>query len=167
MALGSYFISDYDAAWCRQFLEEKAVLETLPFQGLHIEHVGSTSIPGLGAKPIIDIMMAAGHPAEAVLEELRKINYVCDGSETVPGTFYCRKERPYRCNLHLTDYGRTFWNEKLLFRDYLRAHPEAAWAYDALKREILANLGPDPSRPIYNQRKEKFILYILERAKPS
>src|SRR5581483_5491053 len=101
MPVGSYFIADYDPAWERKFLEQKAALEALPFKNWHIEHVGSTAVPGLGAKPIIDIMVGMDRPSETVFGELRKLGYVSDATETSPGSFYCRMELPCRCNLHL------------------------------------------------------------------
>lgn len=82
--------------------------------------------------------------------------------DTVPGTLYNRKEGPPRMNLHLCVFGGEFWQEHLLFRNYLRSNPEAAAEYESLKRQILVEVGPDP--PACNAAKARFIRDVLERA---
>ena len=94
-------------------------------------------------------------------ERLETIGYEWRG-ETVPGTLYIRKADPRRYNVHMTEYEGGFWEEHLLFRDYLRAHADASQRYEELKRELMAKLASDP--PGYNVGKEPFIKCILARA---
>ena len=170
MAVGSYHIVEYDPGWPREAGAEKArIVAVLRIDPGRVEHVGSTAVPGLGAKPIIDLMVGIDHrpPMEAtrpILDRLYAIGYVHDGIETVPGTLYCRKADPRRFNLHLTEYGAEFWVRHLAFRDYLRAHPNVAKEYEALKRALLAPMGDNPDRAAYNEAKTSFIEAVTDRA---
>ncbi len=171
MPIGNYYIAVYDSAWPRRFAEEKPlILDCLGLEPGRLEHVGSTAVPGLGAKPIIDLMLGVDlrpsmGTAAQVLAALKTLGYACDGTETVPGTLYCPKTEPYRFNLHLTKYQGAFWVDHLLFRDHLCFHKDVAEAYDALKRGILAGMGAEPDRAAYNNQKSDFILKTLEEAR--
>ena len=170
MAVGSYHIVESDPSWPREFQAEKArIVAVLKIDAGRVEHVGSTAVPGLGAKPIIDLMVGVDHrpPTEAtgpILDRLYAIGYVHDGIETVPGTLYCRKAVPLRFNLHLTEYGAEFWGRHLAFRDHLRVHPEVAKEYEALKRGLLAKMGQEPDQAAYTDGKTAFIVAITNRA---
>ena len=125
MASPSYRIVDYDHGWPSFFEEEKAlVVAATGIAPERVEHVGSTAVPGLGAKPIIDLMVGVPRVegAQREIDALAGVGYDWRG-ETVPGTLYIRKAEPRRFNLHLTQWGGKFWTDLLLFRDFLRAHP--------------------------------------------
>ena len=160
----SYRIVPHDERWQATFTSQlKFLREALSLSAERIEHIGSTAVPGLGAKPIVDVMIGVDSEAEysTYVAALSTVGYEC-GGETVPGTLYNRKQGPPRVNAHLTVFGSEFWGEHLLFRDYLRAHPETASEYEALKRQILldpGDLGADP--PAYNAAKESFIRRVL------
>lgn len=161
----NYRIVPHDPAWAGVFVGERALLaETLRLPFERIEHIGSTAVPGLGAKPIIDVMIGLDSEAQypPYVGLLTTLGYEHRGN-TVRGTLYNRKEGPPRVNGHLTVFGESFWVDKLVFRDYLRAHPETAAEYERLKRQILVDLGPDP--PAYNAAKEWFIREILAAAR--
>jgi GrpB-like predicted nucleotidyltransferase (UPF0157 family) len=160
----SYVIVDYDAQWPVFAVAEIAlVASTLQVEGWRVEHIGSTSVPGLAAKPIIDLVLGVPEmkAADLFLPGLDAIGYEHRG-ETVPGTLYNRKAVPRRFNLHLTQYGGGLWTEHVLFRDYLRSHPEVAAEYEGLKRVLMAERGHDP--PAYNAGKTDFIQGVLARA---
>ncbi len=161
----SYRIDPHNPSWAAIAAAECTLIsETLSLPAPQIEHIGSTAVPGLGAKPIIDVMV--GVDSEAVYMDfvplLAKLGYECRG-ETVPGTLYNRKGGPPRVNAHLTVHGGQFWIDKIVFRDYLRGHPETAGEYERLKRRILVDFGPDP--PAYNAAKESFIVEVLVAAR--
>lgn len=161
----NYRIVEHDPAWGSVFVAEReriAAVLGLP-QG-RIEHIGSTAVPGLGAKPIVDIMAGAESESDYASHgaRLKGLGYE-DRGETVPGTRYIRKAGPPRVNLHLTVFGGEFWAEHLLFRDFLREHGETAREYERLKRQVLAGLGPDP--PAYNAARAGFINAVLARAR--
>lgn len=165
MASPSYRIVEYDQRWPALYEEEKAiVVAAAGIVANRVEHIGSTAVPRLGAKPIIDLMVGVSS-VECAQREIRTLGGVgCElRGETVPGTLYLRKAEPRRFNLHLTQWEGTFWVEKLLFRDYLRMHPETARQYEDLKRELMARLASDP--PAYNAAKASFIESIVQQAR--
>jgi GrpB-like predicted nucleotidyltransferase (UPF0157 family) len=170
VTIGSYHIVDHDPTWQNKFsLEQDQIIFKLGLDRARVQHVGSTAVPGLGAKPIIDIMLGLGHhPSDLstipLLEKLSTLGYEHDGIETVPGTLYCRKAEPLRVNLHVTEYGKYFWRAHLAFRDYLRDHVEAVRDYEDLKRGILVRMGSDIDRKTYNDSKTEFIQAIVGKA---
>lgn len=165
MASPSYRIVEYDQRWPTLYEEEKAVVVAATGIGAdRVEHIGSTAVPRLGAKPIINLMVGVSivECAQRETKNLEGVGYECRG-ETVPGTLYIRKAEPRRFNLHLTQWEGTFWQDKLLFRDFLRKHPETARQYEDLKRELMAELASDP--PAYNAAKASFIESIVQQAR--
>ena len=107
-----------------------------------VERVGSTAVPGLGAKPVIDVMVGVSQLAEAEGRigalEGAGYEYVQKYEIELPERRYFRKPRlgPSAYHLHCVVKGSSFWVRHLAFRDYLRAHPESAAAYCELKREL-------------------------------
>jgi GrpB-like predicted nucleotidyltransferase (UPF0157 family) len=132
---------------------------------LRLEHVGSTAVPGLSAKPVIDIL--AGVPARAsrkpYVAALVQLGYEHLGAYGVPGRDYFRRGNPRTHHVHVVSWSSRFWHEQLLFRDHLRAHPDAAREYTALKRELAAAF-PDDGRK-YSEEKGPFIKSVLRRAR--
>ena len=101
MASPSYRIVEYDHRWPALFEEEKAlVVAATGIAPQHVEHIGSTAVPGLGAKPTIDLMVGVPsvEDAQRQVEALEGVGYEWRG-ETVPGTLYIRKAEPRRFNL--------------------------------------------------------------------
>ena len=163
----SYRIVRHDPGRAAIFYAERAVLaEALRVPRDCIEHIGSTAVPGLGAKPIIDVMIGVESETDyqRCVALLAPLGYDHRG-DTVPGTLYNRKQGPPRVNAHLCVFGGGFWVERLLFRAHLRAHPETAREYEELKRQVLIDVGQDP--PAYNAAKEPFIREVLGRARRS
>lgn len=133
---------------------------------LAIEHVGSTSVPGLAAKPILDL--AAGVPnladAEALFPALQTLGYAHKADPEIPERLYLVKGPPERRTHHLSLAEPTsrFWRGHLRFRDLLRADAALATAYARLKL-ALARRHPD-DRPAYQDGKQAFIDAALGRA---
>ena len=159
----------YDPAW-RVFYQAEAerVCEALRGKVVAVEHAGSTSVEGLDAKPIIDLMVAIESlaSAEEFQPALAELGYEFRPEDDVPGRlFFARGPRDNRTHhLSLTELDGEFWRVQLLFRDHLRTHPETVEAYRRLKRELAAEY-PD-ARPAYTAAKGEFILRILEQASP-
>ena len=157
----------YDSEWPCRFERERAVLDSV-FAGSEaaIEHVGSTAVPGLGAKPVIDIMVGVSHLAEAegriAALEAAGYEYVQKHERQLPERRYFRKPRlgPSAYHLHCVVRGSNFWARQLAFRDYLRAHPESAAAYYALKRELAVRFRKEE----YTKAKSPFIEGVLVSA---
>jgi GrpB-like predicted nucleotidyltransferase (UPF0157 family) len=135
---------------------------------IDIQHIGSTSIPDLGAKPILDIMPVIRDTSLVAqcVEPLAALDYAYFGENGIPGRHYFRKPAditsPHKVHLHILEKGHDQWAMMLLFRDYLRMHPESAQQYDTLKRELAARYGSD--RVGYTDAKESFVKSIIHAA---
>ena len=157
----------YDPDWPRQFERERAALAAV-FAGCDaaIEHIGSTAVPGLGAKPVIDVLVGLSRLAEAESRiaalEAAGYEYVRKYETQLPQRRYFRKPRlaPRTFHLHCVVKESDDWVRHLAFRDYLRAHPESAAAYYGLKRALAARLGKDD----YTEAKSPFIDAIVSAA---
>ncbi|CAH0231999.1 Dephospho-CoA kinase [Peribacillus sp. Bi96] len=121
-------IEDYKPEWVSEFEQEKArIMEALKNYPLFVEHIGSTSVEGLGAKPILDIMAGVHHLDEVdmFIEPLQSIGYVFVAHKEFPERRFFRKGqwRAGTHHLHFYKYGSEQWKNQLSFRDYLRTHP--------------------------------------------
>jgi len=158
----------YDPLWPRAFKAEADRIERacvgLPIQ---LEHIGSTSVPGLSAKPVIDIL--AGVPSRAKREHyiaaIRSLGYEHVGAYGLPGRDYFRRGSPRTHHIHMVDESSALWADWLMFRDFLRASPETAREYDALKRELALTFADDKNK--YQDAKGPFIRSVLRRARVS
>jgi GrpB-like predicted nucleotidyltransferase (UPF0157 family) len=137
-----YVVVEYDPAWAETYERDRvAVVAALGGMVRGIEHVGSTSVPGLAAKPIIDILLGVdADDLDRIIEPLERIGYEYnpDGEISLPHRRYFRRLLPDGTNthhLHAVEIGGEFWNRHIRFRDYLRANPSKAEEYAALKRE--------------------------------
>ena len=158
----------YDAAWVRGF--ERIAAELRPALGdlaLAIEHVGSTSVPGLSAKPIIDIDVVIEDPSrlDAAIAALAAVGYRHEGDLGIPGREafkYEGKDHLPRHHLYVCPRDSAELRRHLAFRDYLRAHPEAAREYGRIKAEGAA-LYPEDIEG-YIAHKAPFIERIYREA---
>jgi len=164
-------VVDYDPNWPLLFEEEKAkILSVIAKNVVAIEHVGSTAVQGLGAKPIIDIMVGIHHlsDAQGCITPLETVGYeyVPEYENSIPQRRYFRKGPSNVPNkhyhLHMVEYGSDFWRCHLLFRDYLRAHPHAVGEYYRLKKELAAKYRLN--REAYTEAKTLFIESIVAKA---
>ena len=134
-------VEPYNESWQQDFLDIKAELEpALGELALRIEHVGSTSVPGLSAKPIIDIdaVMEDYLKLAAVVSALAAIGYIHEGDQGIPGREafkYEGKEHLRKHHLYVCPADSAELHRHLTFRDYLRSHPEAVREYSRVKEE--------------------------------
>ena len=161
-------IVDYDPRWPVEYEAEKGrIVGLIGHMITAIEHVGSTAVPGLGAKPIIDVMAAVRriHDFGQAIEPLESIGYEYrpEYEELIPERRYFRKGTPASHHLHIVEPTTDFWKDHLLFRDFLRAHPETAGQYQAFKRDLAAKLGSD--RFAFTEAKTEFIEPVMVRAR--
>jgi GrpB-like predicted nucleotidyltransferase (UPF0157 family) len=162
---GPVIIVDYDPSWPALYEKERGqILGIVGHKILAIEHIGSTAVPGLGAKPIIDIMAGVHKQADAdeCLLPLQKIGYTHvtpepDNSEW----FYClgKGHHSIGYHLHLAKFPSDHWNRQLVFRDYLRSHPDVAEEYYRLKIELSEGYGSN--RDGYTEAKTAFIEKVI------
>ena len=158
----------YDPDWPNVFQHEANLIqEALGTQSVAIHHVGSTSVLGLSAKPIIDIIAIVVNPKE-MIPFLTPLGYVHKGEYNIPFRFYFNKVDGQQVNLHMYEEGHPEIELNLCFRNYLREHPNVRDEYGALKEVLLK----DPTSfekngsmfTNYNLRKGLFIKKILEQA---
>ena len=177
-------IVDYDPDWPRKFERERDLVLRTCGAGAFVafEHIGSTSVPGLAAKPIIDMLpgLRSLDDAPPLIPLLESIGYQYVPEFELPNEFdeglplrrYFRKdENGVRAfHMHMVEAGTDFWREHLLFRDYLRAHPDVADAYARLKRELAedfnAKLTPQSNvNRGYTDRKTEFVESVKAKAR--
>jgi GrpB-like predicted nucleotidyltransferase (UPF0157 family) len=160
-------IVPYDPEWPNTFTAERTLLSEAiaPWLVGPIEHIGSTAIPGMPAKPVIDIMAAiesldAARPALAVLEQHQ---YCYAPYRTEVMHWFCKPSPAHRTHhLHLVPFESRLWIEQLAFRDYLRGHAETAAEYAALKQRLAETYRFD--RETYTSAKTPFITRVIENA---
>jgi GrpB-like predicted nucleotidyltransferase (UPF0157 family) len=138
----------YDSAWPERFREEaEDLLELFGSQVVAIHHVGSTAIPGIRAKPIIDVLVVVRDLEEIDQrnEEMVARGYIPKGSFGIPGRrFFIKGTETERTHhVHVFGRGHPAIRRHLTFRDYLRAHPERARAYSDLKAELARRFRHD------------------------
>ena len=156
----------YQEEWRQLFAEEKARLQAaLGETVLDIQHVGSTSVPGLPAKPIIDIGIAVGNyeAATVCINPIEQLGYTYLGENGIPRRHYFRKGEPRTHHIHMNEMRSVAWENQVLFRDYLLRHPEAVEAYAKLKITLVRQFPAD--RDAYTLRKAPLITQILDLAR--
>jgi len=164
---GKVELASYRPEWKHRYEAEVERLEAIAGDSLHeFEHIGSTAIEGMAAKPIIDLLAVADDVDETgeLIDLLETNGYEYRPSGDVRDRrFLAKGPRTNRTHyLSLCERESTFYTEKLAFRDYLRTHPDTAAEYEALKRN-LAEQYPD-DRATYTERKDEFIEEVLKRA---
>ncbi|WP_234040571.1 GrpB family protein [Micromonospora coerulea] len=162
----------YDPAWPVRYAEEAELLiHTLRDCLVAVEHVGSTSVPGLAAKPVIDILAAVRDfdGFSELVERLRGIGYTYtpESEADDPSRRVFRKgpedlTRLRTHHLHITERDSHYWRRLIAFRDYLRSHPADADSYLALKRDLAARHAADSG--CYTRDKRAFVREIERRA---
>jgi GrpB-like predicted nucleotidyltransferase (UPF0157 family) len=162
-------IVDYNPQWPILYEQEKSlILGAIGHIIAAIEHVGSTAVPGLGAKPIIDIMIGLHRLDDAVecIPRLQSLGYqyVPEFEASIPERRFFRKgpDEARSHHIHMVEQVSEFWKRHLQFRDYMRAHPEEVRQYQQLKQELAARFGSD--RDGYSRAKAPFIQSVLARA---
>ncbi|WP_281213474.1 GrpB family protein [Shewanella insulae] len=159
-------VLDYQGHWPAAFEAEKALLQqALGEAGMIIEHIGSTSVPDLAAKPIIDILAEVERldVLDAKSSELAKLGYRARGEHGIVGRRYFQKGAAQRSHhLHVFQSGSIELTCHRAFRDYLIAHPDKAREYAELKR--IAALSCHHDSEAYMAAKAGFIQETLALA---
>lgn len=158
-------LAPYSPEWPMLFEKEKARLsDSLRLLDHVVEHIGSTAVPGLHAKPVLDIMIGLPNlqEMEAADAELVKLGYEAKGEKGVPGRLFLTLGDPCLYHVHLTQLHSAFWYEHLLFRDSLRQQETVASNYLAIKIR-LAQAYPN-DRDSYTRGKADFIEHVIAEA---
>ncbi len=161
--MGAVEIVEYEQSWPNAFRDEASRLRaSLDDSASRIDHIGSTSVPGLASKDVIDIQVSVERDSDldGVAHELERAGWAprpdINRDHEVPGSpvderarqKWFLQEHPgtQRVNIHVRVIGRANQRYPLLFRDYLRAHPHSAQAYATIKRDLALLLDDDPDR---------------------
>jgi len=160
-------LEPYNDKWSKLFDEERELLSSqLKELIMAIEHVGSTSIEGLFAKPIIDIAIGVSSLDKVIKirEKVKGIGYLevpvsIDGKHV----FAKNKENKITHFLHIMIYNQDLWRDQISFRDHLRSFPDAKMEYVKLKEELAKKYPNDVVS--YTNEKKKFIDNTLKKAR--
>lgn len=159
-------LSPYSASWPIIFQQEKETLIKLLGKEnfIDIQHVGSTAIPFIDAKPIIDIAIAVNsfEKSKILIKPMTDTGYTYRGENGIPRRHFFVKfaENKSLFHVHMNEQTSKDWINQIYFRDYLLSHKEKALEYQSLKR-VLSDKYPD-DRISYTQGKNEFIESILK-----
>ena len=150
----------YSPSWPEQFATESALLTSRlqPWLAGAPEHIGSTAVPGLSAKPVIDIMapVCSLETSRAAIPAAEALGYVHFPYKPDVMHWFCKPSPAHRTHhLHLVPFDSPLWRERLAFRDALRRSPALAAEYQALKLRLAALHSTD--REAYTEAKSPFI----------
>jgi len=166
---GKVKLSPYNPKWPEIFKKEKKMLQkALGKMIIDIQHVGSTAVSRIPAKPIIDIAVAVPElsrkEVEKYIEPLKKVGYEYRGEDRSREHLFVKGGEEKRiCHLHMVKFDSKAWKDYLLFRDYLRTHKKVAAKYTKLKLELAKKFSGN--RKLYTTSKDNFIQKILKKAK--
>lgn len=159
---------EYRSEWKTDYLQEEERLKEI-FEGYYvdIQHVGSTSIPGMCAKPIIDIVVGLIRlgDGERFIATMEKFGYHYKGHTGISNRYFFSKGRvDYRTHhIHLVQYKDENWMNQIVFRDYLKNHPKSVEEYTRIKCDLQVKYMND--REMYTNLKSRFIREIIEIGK--
>ena len=160
------FVVDYDPGWPAAFEALRSrVARALGDVALAILHVGGTVVPGLAAKPLIDldVVVRSREAVPAAIERLATLGYVHEGDQGIPGREAFRwPEGEARHHLYVVAAGAPPLRQHLALRDYLRSHPETAKEYGRLKQSLAQQFEND--RTAYTDAKTEFVTAVLHLA---
>ena len=152
-------IQEHDPGWAEIFITEAARLRAaLGDRCVAVHHIGSTSVPGMPAKPIIDMIVAVNVPvgSRGINAAMRGLGYANHGEFGIPGRVFFRRDEEPRVHAHVFPEGHPSVARDLGFRDRLRADAALAQRYAEMKRRLADAHRHD--RPAYSRGKEDFIV---------
>jgi len=163
-------IKKYDSGWVKKFQSEKKLLTVVikPWIKGEIQHIGSTAIPGLAAKPIIDIMVGVQSLAASrkAINVLSGHDYCYAPYKAEVMHWFCKPNPEFRSyHLHLVPFESELWFERILFRDYLLANPKLKEEYATLKLKLARKYKNN--REAYTNEKYPFVEKVLALASRS
>jgi GrpB-like predicted nucleotidyltransferase (UPF0157 family) len=165
-------VSSHDPRWPLEFeAERNRIAQSLGQIACRIDHNGSTAVPGLDAKPIIDIQVSVKQllPIRHYAEPLATLGYVHvphDVDDAVCPFFHRPREWPHTYHVHVVESGGQEERRTLAFRDFLREHSDIATEYVVLKKRLaaLTDAADNSSREAYACGKSEFIQRVLQTA---
>ena len=162
---GTVRLREYTDEWSNYFESEKGrIIKVIGDKVLVVDHIGSTAIPGMLAKPIIDVLigMETVDYVSSCIKSLEGIGYTYKGEYGLPGRHFFLRGDPIKYHLHIMKRDSDLWRNNIIFRDFLRNNQDAAQRYSEIKRELAERFKYD--RDSYTSSKAPFIESILEIA---
>lgn len=162
---GTVKLSHYTTLWRNRYRAEDRRLKRYITRPKYVlEHIGSTAIQGLDAKPIIDMAMMIPSLSRLSLwiKKLESAGYIYKGEYGLPGRHFFTRGNPVTHHLHLVDKESEHWSRWIIFRDYLRAHPAEAEKYNKLKNVLARKYSRN--RDAYTLAKAPLVAKILAKA---
>lgn len=165
---GKVRLVPYTPAWKALFaMEHRRLIDAIGGYVKEIRHIGSTAVPGIHAKPIIDIMAGLHHIEDLAqcTSALIALGYTYEGEQNIPGWYFFKKNEGDLTthHLHAVTWGSQYWYDRIFFQEYLCRHHEIAGAYEQLKLELRNKYAND--RKSYTRDKTDFILKVTEMAR--
>jgi GrpB-like predicted nucleotidyltransferase (UPF0157 family) len=157
-------LCDHTSLWAELYREEKErIMAVAGDLIVDLEHIGSTSIPGIKAKPVLDIMAGVTQLEKAHFCKvpLEGIGYVYLADAGIENDHVFGKNVPRTHYLHIVEYGGSKWTNHLYFRDRLRSDPALAQAYEELKEELSRKFSNNRAK--YHDAKSKFINEVVAK----
>ena len=155
---------EHDPTWAELFERERTLLAPI-FDGhaVGIEHIGSTAVPDLCAKPIVDVLVGVRELtlSREQIEAMEGLGYEFLGEHGLPGRLFFRKH-PRTHHVHVVEHGGEIWERQLTFREALRSDADERRRYDEFKRRLAAE---GHSRNVYSELKTPFIREVEARAR--
>ncbi|MBU1178070.1 GrpB family protein [Patescibacteria group bacterium] len=162
-----YVFRKYTPLYQKYFAQERKLLKDVLGESANIEHVGSTAVPGLGGKEIVDILLGVSRSGiETAKTKLEKADYEFRPQASTPERLFFRRDyvagqQKRRVHLHLVERVGSEWQQFIFFRDYLRENPIAVEEYIKIKKEAVKMAGGDGKK--YREHKEEFIVNVLQK----
>jgi GrpB-like predicted nucleotidyltransferase (UPF0157 family) len=157
---------EYDSRWPALFVaERRRIRDHCGALISRVEHIGGTSIPGMCAKPVLDMAVARSPDAEVAecVAAFARAGYEYRGERGVPGRHFLHRGQPRSHHVHLVDEDGSLWRDYLDFRDHLRAHGDDARRFADVKRVLAARFSLD--REAYMDAKSAHVQEILRAAR--
>ena len=145
-------------------MEKDKLISLLGDDALDIQHIGSTAIPEIASKPIVDIMILL-HSIQQVpqyFDALDELGYEYAKDRSSTERYFFTKGNPVTVHLSLTDRSTPYWDRQIVFRDYLLSHPETAKEYEALKGPLIEKYPSGKDK--YSSGKSEFVTAVLQKA---
>ena len=158
-------VLEYESLWPELYLAERArVAGALVIHAQFMEHIGSTAVPGLASKPIIDIMLGVSGwpPTQTIEEKISHLGYESLGEAGVPERLYFRLRSSTNFNLHVVRLHGNHWRSNIALREYLRGSESARLRYQQAKRAAI--MAGANTLLAYSQAKSDIIAALLQEA---
>ncbi len=160
-----YKIVPYDPEWPAQFEKYASKIDGV-FRDARIEHIGSTSVPGMSGKPCIDVLVVISDlgMAERRIQDMERTGFEYAGRFVTDDSLLFRvtKDNAILANIHFFPAGHPHIKEMLGLRDYLRSHPEEAVAYSKIKKDLYSIYADDYGS--YRRHKDQYMDELRRRA---